>query len=163
MPTPDYILDLRRSYGSGRLFLPGVSAVVVRGDLGGPGQQHILLTRRTDTGRWALPAGIVEPDEQPAVTIARELVEETRVEVEVERLALVSTEPDLTYPNGDVCQFLSLTFRCRYVAGEAQVGDEESTDVAWFATHDLPVDLSQIQLRKIACSLTEDSACVFDR
>ena len=64
MPTPDYILELRRHYGQGRLLLPGVDAVVLRTDLE-PGRTHLLLTRRTDTGAWALPAGIVEPDEQP--------------------------------------------------------------------------------------------------
>ncbi len=84
VPTPDYILDLRRSYGHGRLLLPGVSAVVLRTDLGDPPEPHMLLTRRSDNGQWALPAGIVEPDEQPATTIVRELVEETRVGAEVD-------------------------------------------------------------------------------
>lgn len=163
MPTPDYILDLRRSYGSGRLLLPGVSAVVVRTNLGGPDQRHILLTKRSDNGRWSLPAGIVEPDEQPAATLVRELVEETRVDIEVTRLALVSMDPDLTYPNGDVCQFLSLTFHCRYLDGEAQVGDDESTEVRWFAIDDLPAGLSERQLRRISCGLAEQGECVFDR
>ena len=70
MPTPDYILDLRRSYGHGLLLLPGVSAVVLRDD-------QVLLTQRTDNGRWSLPAGIVEPGEQPGSAMLRELLEET--------------------------------------------------------------------------------------
>ena len=60
MPTPDYIADIRRSYGHGLLLLPGVSAVVVDGE---SGAERILLVRRADSGRWSLPAGIVEPDE----------------------------------------------------------------------------------------------------
>ena len=127
MPTPDYILDLRRSYGQGLLLLPGVSAVVLRDDLEPPGWQ-VLLTQRTDNGRWSLPAGIVEPGEQPGSAMLRELVEETRVVAEIERLALLTTDPVQSYPNGDQCQFVSMCFRCRYVSGEAQVGDEESTD-----------------------------------
>ncbi|MFP5407189.1 MAG: NUDIX domain-containing protein, partial [Gammaproteobacteria bacterium] len=46
---------------------------------------------------WALPSGIVEPGEQPATSIVREVFEELRVAVEPERLALVTTDPDITY------------------------------------------------------------------
>lgn len=161
MPIPDYIAGIRRVYGQGRLLLPGVSAVVVRANLI-PGRVHLLLTQRSDTGQWSLPAGIVEPSEQPATAIVRELFEETRVTVEVERLALLATDPEVVYPNGDVCQFVSMCFRCRYVSGVAQVGDEESIDVAWFATDDLPDELSGIQRRRIRCALDDRDGCVFD-
>ena len=50
MPIPDYIAAIRRAYGQGRLLLPGVSAVVLRDDLE-PARVHLLLTRRSDTGR----------------------------------------------------------------------------------------------------------------
>ena len=161
MPTPDYIAAIRRVYGQGRLLLPGVSAVVIRDDLE-PGRLHLLLTRRSDTGQWSLPAGIVEPFEQPAASILRELLEETRITAEVERLALLRTDPDVVYPNGDRCQFVAMCFRCRYVSGEAQVGDEESTEVAWFAVDELPDELSDIQQRRIHCALQDRDDCVFD-
>ncbi len=158
MPTPSYITDIRATYGQGRLLLPGVSAVVVRQDTGAT---QILLTRRSDTGRWSLPAGIVEPFEQPAAAMIRELWEETRVVAVAERLALLVTDPDQVYPNGDRCQFVAMCFRCRYVSGEAVVGDEESLDVDWFDVDALP-ELSATVLRRIACALSPDAACVFD-
>jgi 8-oxo-dGTP pyrophosphatase MutT (NUDIX family) len=161
VPTPDYIARIRRVYGQGRLLLPGVSAVVLRRDLEA-GRVHLLLTRRSDTGRWSLPAGIVEPFEQPAAAALRELLEETRITAEAERLALLTTDPDVVYPNGDCCQFVSMCFRCRYVSGEAQVGDEESTEVAWFRADDLPDDVSDIQRRRIHCALQDREDCVFD-
>ena len=161
MPTPDYIATIRRAYGQGRLLLPGVSAVVIRTDLT-PGRVHLLLTRRSDTGLWSLPAGIVEPFEQPATAALRELLEETRIAARVERLALLTTDPDVVYPNGDTCQFVSMCFRCRYVSGEAQVGDEESTEVAWFPADELPAELSEIQKRRIRCALDDRDDCVFD-
>jgi ADP-ribose pyrophosphatase YjhB (NUDIX family) len=161
VPTPEYIAAIRRRYGQGRLLLPGVSAVVIRRDLE-PERVHLLLTRRSDTGRWSLPAGIVEPSEQPATAALRELQEETRITAEVERLVLLTTDPDVVYPNGDRCQFVSMCFRCRYVSGEAQVGDEESTEVAWFRTDELPGELSDIQRRRIRCALQERDDCVFD-
>ncbi len=161
MPTPEYILDLRRAYGQGLLLLPGVSAVVVRDDLDGPAP-HVLLGRRTDNGRWSLPAGIVEPGEQPGPAMLRELLEETRVVAAIERLALLTADPVQSYPNGDVCQFISMCFRCRYLSGEARVGDEESTAVGWFSIMELPDDLGAIQRRRIDCALAEQQACVLD-
>ena len=160
MPTPDYVLDLRRAYGHGRLLLPGVSAVVLRDDLPSPGE-HVLLNRRSDTGRWSLPSGIVEPDEQPATALAREVAEETCVEVDVERLALLVTEPEMTFANGDRCQFLAMTFRCRYRSGEAAVGDDESTAVGWFAVDRLPADLRDRDHARIAAALADREACQF--
>jgi 8-oxo-dGTP diphosphatase len=160
VPTPNYVLDLRRAYGQGRLLLPGVSAVVLRDDLQPPGE-HVLLNQRSDDGRWSLPSGIVEPDEQPATTLAREVAEETCVEVEVERLALLVTEPEMMFANGDRCQFVSMTFRCRYRAGEAAVGDDESTAVGWFAVDRLPAGLRDRDRRRIDAVLADREACQF--
>jgi ADP-ribose pyrophosphatase YjhB (NUDIX family) len=159
--TPDYILELRRAYGQGRLLLPGVSAVVLRDDLA-PSRPYVLLNQRADSGRWSLPSGIVEPDEQPATTVVREVAEESCVEIAVERLALLVTEPELTYGNGDRCQFISMTFRCRYRNGTAAVGDDESTAVDWFPVDDLPDNLDPKYRRRIAVALADQPACVFE-
>jgi ADP-ribose pyrophosphatase YjhB (NUDIX family) len=161
VPTPPFILDVRRSYGSGPLLLAGVCAVLVRDDLE-PGRQHVLLARRSDTGVWALPAGIVEPGEQPAVTIVREVLEETCVVARAERLAWLVADPEMTYPNGDRCQYLTSVFRCSYVSGEAQVGDEESLEVRWFATDALP-ELSARQRERLAHGLADQERCAFER
>ena len=159
MPTPPHILDLRRHHAHDLLLLPGVSAVV----LDGPADRtRILLVRRADSGRWALPAGIVEPGEQPAVTMERELAEETRVDARVERLALLVTDPVQTYPNGDRCQFISMTFRCRYLRGEAGVGDDESTAVDWFALDALP-ELTERDRRRVEAALPERGETIFVR
>jgi len=147
VPTPAYILDLRRGHGQGLLLLPGVCGVVVRDDLG-PGRR--------------LPAGIVEPGEQPATTIERELLEETCVVAEPERLAWVVADPELVYPNGDRCQFITSVFRCRYVSGEARVGDEESTEVSWFDVEALP-ELDELQLLRIGSALADDRRTRFER
>jgi len=157
VPTPDYILALRSYIGHELLYLPGVSAVVLRGRA--PAQQ-LLLVRRTDNGRWSLPAGIVEPGEQPAACLVREVLEETRVEVRADRLALLRTDPPKTYPNGDVCQFISMAFRCSYLGGEAGIGDEESTAVQWYRLDDLP-DLGDRDRDRIAAALPERGETIF--
>ncbi len=161
MPVPAFILQLRRGVGHDPLFLTGVTGVVLRNRAGDA--PEVLYGRRADNGRWALPSGIVEPGEQPATTLVREVWEELRVHVEPERLALLSTDPDITYPNGDVCQFVSLTFRCRYVSGEAGLGDDETLEVAWRPADDPPADLDDRQRRRLAVALSQESGCVFDR
>lgn len=158
MPTPAYISALRRVYGQGLLLLPGVSAVVADGSAGA---ERVLLVRRSDNGQWEVPSGIVEPGEQPAAGLVREVLEETGVTVVAERLVLLTAGEDVTYPNGDLCQFVSLTFRCRYLSGEAHVANEESTEVGWFPCDALP-ELSPRHQRQIACALAPPGPTVFD-
>ena len=158
MPTPDYITELRKVWGHRPLLLPAVSGVVLRGD---PGHEQILLGQRSDNGRWSLPAGIVEPGEQPADSLVRELWEETRVRVVVEGLVSLIADQEVTYPNGDRCQYISMTFRCRYASGEAAVGDEESLAVGWFDLDALPADLSERGRQRIAAALSAEPACTF--
>ncbi|MEV4810859.1 NUDIX hydrolase [Micromonospora avicenniae] len=131
MGTPDYILRMRKHIGHDLLWLPSVSAVV-RNDVG-----ELLLGKRTDDGRWSVVSGIVEPGEQPATAVAREVREETGLDVEPIRLSSVVSHPH-TYPNGDRCEYLNLGFECRLLGGDARVNDDESEAVEWFAPDRLP-------------------------
>ena len=106
MPVPPFIVALRAHVGTSLLWLPGVSAVVL------DDASRVLVTRRADTGGWALPSGIPEPGEQMGSACAREVLEETGVQVRVERLLSVLTLPTTRYPNGDVCRFVDHTFAC---------------------------------------------------
>ncbi len=86
MPTPDFVLDLRRRVGTLPLPLVGVTAVIVRGN-------DVLLGRRSDNGRLTPITGIVDPGEEPADAAAREAAEEAGVEIGVDRLAWVHQIP----------------------------------------------------------------------
>ncbi|MBE8470421.1 NUDIX hydrolase [Streptomyces justiciae] len=132
MATPDFIRDLRASVGHQLLWLPGVAAVVF------DDEGRVLLNRRSDTRRWSLIGGIPEPGEQPAACAVREVFEETAVRCVAERVVLVQALEPITYPNGDVCQYMDITVRCRAVDGEAQVNDDESLEVGWFDVDALP-------------------------
>ncbi|MEU3901445.1 NUDIX domain-containing protein [Streptomyces sp. NPDC045251] len=132
MATPDFIRDLRVTAGHQLLWLPGVTAVVF------DDEGRVLLGRRSDNGRWSLVGGIPEPGEQPAACAVREVEEETAVRCVVERLVLAQALNPVTYDNGDVCQFMDITFRCRAVGGEARVNDDESLEVGWFEVDALP-------------------------
>ncbi|MFD4701453.1 NUDIX hydrolase [Streptomyces niveus] len=133
MGTPDFIRELRETAGHQLLFLPGVSAIVFDDD------GRVLLGRRADTGNWSIIGGIPEPGEQPAMTAEREVYEETAVRCEAERVVLVQALPEpVTYPNGDRCQYMDITLRCRATGGEARVNDDESLEVGWFSVDALP-------------------------
>ncbi|WP_267243387.1 NUDIX hydrolase [Streptomyces sp. PR69] len=152
MPTPDFIRAIRASAGHQLLFLPGVSVVVF------DGAGRVLLGRRADTGNWSIIGGIPEPGEEPAATAVREVYEETAVRCVAERVVLVQAfQKPITYPNGDRCQFMDITFRCRATGGEARVNDEESLDVGWFPVDALP-KLQEFALFRIKQALTEGPA-----
>lgn len=99
---------------------------------------QILLVQRADSGAWTPVCGIVEPGERPDHTIVRESLEEAQVHVVVDRYLAVDVDDPLTYPNGDQCQFLNHVFSCRWVDGQARVGDDESSQVRWFDIDELP-------------------------
>ncbi|CAL2058954.1 MULTISPECIES: NUDIX hydrolase [Streptomyces] len=149
MATPDFIRTLRASAGHQLLWLPGVTAIVFD-DAG-----RVLLGRRTDTRKWSVIGGIPEPGEQPADCAVREVFEETAVRCLPERVVLVQALQPVTYGNGDVCQYMDITFRCRAVGGEARVNDDESLDVGWFAVDALP-DLNEFALSRIKRAMAEE-------
>ncbi|GAA1602362.1 MULTISPECIES: NUDIX hydrolase [Kribbella] len=144
MPTPKFILDLREKIGHDLLWLTGLSAVVLND------QDEVLLVKRADNGRWSLIGGILEPGEEPAVAVVREIQEETAVEARVDRLLSIEATPPAAYPNGDRVQFLDLCFSCRPLGGEARVNDDESTDVRWWPLDALPdlTDGEHLRLRR---------------
>ncbi|MFD6136941.1 NUDIX domain-containing protein [Isoptericola sp. NPDC060257] len=151
MPVPDFVAALRSHVGHDLLWLPGVSAVVLDDD------GRLLLGRRADNGLWAVVSGILEPGEDPAVGLAREVREETGVDVVVDALVAVTVTPPVEYPNGDRSQYLDLCFLCRATspasAARAHVADDESTDVAWFAPDDVPADLAASSAERIGHAL----------
>ena len=62
----------------------------------------LLLMQRSDNGAWGLPGGYVEIGESVVEAAAREVVEETGVRVEVERLVGVYSDPRvqvIAYPD----------------------------------------------------------------
>lgn len=149
MPIPDFVVALRRKIGHDLLWLPAVTAVVFRED------GRVLLARRSDNGNWGLVSGIVEPGEEPAVTAVRECLEETGVVAVVEELVSIGAGEPVQYPNGDRCQFLDHTFRCRYVSGQARVNDDESLEVGWYDPDRLP-PMPPHQLARLRQARTSD-------
>ncbi len=154
MPISPYLKSLRDELGPRLLLLPGVTAVVL------DDQHRVLLGQRSDNGNWTLIAGVMDPGEQPAETVVREVYEETAVHVVAERITSVLTQPPNTYPNGDRCEYVDITFRCRAVGGEARVNDVESLRVGWYPLDDLP-PITALSRRRLELALAPSEAAWF--
>ena len=152
-PVPDFVLALRDKIGHDPLWLPGVTAVVRRGD-------QVLLVRRADNGHWTPITGIPDPGEEPAVAAAREALEETGVRIRVDRLAATGVHGEIVHANGDRATYLDLTFACTWLEGEAHVADDESSDVRWWPLSAQP-PMSDIMTARIEAATSGETAARF--
>lgn len=155
MPTPDFVLALRRKVGTDPLPLVGTTAVVLRGD-------RVLLGRRSDNGALTPITGIVDPGEEPADAAVRETLEEAGVVCRVERLAWVHQIPRVTYENGDQSDYLDLTFRCTWVSGDPYPADGEMTEVGWYDLDALPTLELPDMRRRIEFALLDGGVSRFE-
>lgn len=155
MPIPDFVRDLREKIGRAPLWLAGATAVVVDGD-------RILLIRRADTGAWTPITGIIDPGEEPAVTLVREALEEANVHIEVQRLTSTWVTRPVRYENGDEAQYLDVTFRCRYLSGDPRPVDGEASEVAWFPLNRMP-PMGDEMAARVRYALAEEGPAFFSR
>ena len=112
--------------------VPGGSALVVVDDAA------VLMQRRSDSGNWSFPGGIMEIGETLAQCVVRETKEETGIDIEITGIVGTYTNPDhvFAYDNGEVRQEFSICLLGRPLDGTIRVSDE-STEVAWFDTGEI--------------------------
>jgi ADP-ribose pyrophosphatase YjhB (NUDIX family) len=116
---------------------PGVAGVVFNpeGDL--------LLHYRRVGGGWAPPSGAVESGETVRTALKRELEEEACLEVEINRLVGLYSDPEfqiVDYPSGESVHFVTSLFACRVLSGQLE-GSEEGITWDWHDPEKLPEGL----------------------
>jgi len=156
MPIPEFVVELRRYVGRAPLWLPAVTAVVIR-------DRHVLLVQPSDNHAWTAVTGVVDPGENPADCAVREVLEETGVHVIARRLAWVQVSRPIVHANGDHAQYLDHVFRMDWAGGEPFPADDESVDARWFDLAELP-EMSANMLRRIEMASDDNlnTPTVFD-
>ncbi|OBK58815.1 NUDIX hydrolase [Mycobacterium gordonae] len=99
-----------------------VAGIVVRDD------GRVLVIKREDNGHWEAPGGVLELDESFEAGVRREVLEETGLEVTVERLTGVYK--NLTHG------IVALVYRCRPAGGEPNA-TEEAREIRWMTKEEV--------------------------
>ena len=109
-------------------------AAIIPDDTG----KKMVLTRRTDNGRWCLPGGAMDPVESLEECCRREVWEETGLIVRVVRLiGIYSTPHRVTYyADGHRWQTVSVSFLTAITGGTLGLSDE-TTDVGFFSLEEM--------------------------
>lgn len=117
--------------------VPAASAIVTNTE------GKILLERRSDNARWGLPSGVMEIGEHIGETIVREVKEETGLDIQVDYLVGIYTNPHhvIAFSDGEVRQQFSICFACTLLGGAIQVSSE-SFEVDFFS----PEEIEQLHL-----------------
>jgi 8-oxo-dGTP diphosphatase len=114
------------------------------------GGQVLLVKHTYGRENWELPGGLGEPGESPDETAARELLEETGLAVQLDRLTGVYFEPD-----HDFGEMLHFVFCARWSAGpEPSPSSNEIVEVGWWSVDDLPRPMSDFTEHRILDAVT---------
>jgi ADP-ribose pyrophosphatase YjhB (NUDIX family) len=135
-----YLGQLRTLAGNDRVLIIVGARCLVRDDQG-----RILLIKRADNGRWALPAGTMELGETISECATRELWEETGLQTRALTLIGIDSNVGQSHtPNmfGHAYQHIAVAFRIDEYEGALLRTTDETTDAAFYPTDALPADVS---------------------
>ena len=123
----------------------------------------ILLTRRTDNGRWCLPGGAMDAGESWEECCVREVWEETGLEVRVVRLLGIYSTPHrvVYYADGNRWQIVSANFLVEITSGTLGVSNE-TTAVGFFSPPEMAeLDIVDPHIERIQDFLAGQEAAFF--
>jgi 8-oxo-dGTP pyrophosphatase MutT (NUDIX family) len=138
MPLNDYVSSMRSFIGHRPLMLCGVSVIVFDDD------GKVLMLKRSDNGCWCFPGGALELGERVEEAAAREVLEETGIEVGALQLFGVFSGPELhyIYPNGDEVYIVDIVFSCNSFQAVASFNSDETVETGFFDLTSLPSPIS---------------------
>jgi ADP-ribose pyrophosphatase YjhB (NUDIX family) len=111
----------------------------------------MLAIRRRDNGTWEPPGGVLELNESPEEGVVREVLEETGIHVEVEKLTGV-------YKNM-VRGVVALVFRCKPSGGEERL-TSEAIAVEWFTPIEAKQRMPEVYAIRLIDALSKNTTHV---
>lgn len=111
-----------------------VDGILLREDRG---QTEILLVRRGNEpyrGMWAIPGGFVDYEERTEDAIIREMMEETGISCDIDRMISVASDPDRD-PRGHT---ISIIYGLHADDPDSGIAGDDASDIGWFPLNDLP-------------------------
>jgi 8-oxo-dGTP diphosphatase len=127
--------------GTRNEILPAIAAAIFNE------KGEILLQRRRDVNQWGLISGHVEFGETVEQAVLREIFEETNTKAVIKRfIGIYSSPPSQTYHYSNrTVQYVTSYFEARLEKDiDAGFSNEESTQLKFFPTDNLPPDLAQL-------------------
>jgi ADP-ribose pyrophosphatase YjhB (NUDIX family) len=139
MNDKDYIPYMRKMIGHTRMLTVGLCCIVLNE------KNQILLEKRTDNGQYCLPGGSLDLDETVMEGVKREVREETGIELNDVYLFMIQSgnKMQLTYPNGDVTDYMDLCFISYVNSQDIDLNkehDDESSLIAFYDLDKIPED-----------------------
>lgn len=94
-------------------------------------QNHMLMGKRRDNGKWTMPGGHVDPDETMHEGALRELLEETGIDIPPTTLEVLSPVDDLIDGNGKPLQVQAFGVRMSERPGTSMLRDPDGEVERW--------------------------------
>ena len=126
----DYISSIRAKLGRQKIILNCAGAIIET-------DGKILFQRRSDNGKWGLIGGLLELDETYEEAAAREVREETGLEVRLDSFLGIYHNYDMVWSNGDAAHVIGAYFKASVIGGELRK-DAESLELEYFSRDEIP-------------------------
>lgn len=136
-------MEEKEAFGRARPVCPNCGLIFFRdlkvavGALITNGRDRVLLVRRAvrpEKGKWALPAGYMEYEEEPIQALRREVAEETGLDVEPQRVLDVFPLHN-PYARGVIVIYAA---HVRGPVPETLAPDDDVDAVRWFTQDEIP-------------------------
>lgn len=129
----EYVRSIREVLGHSLLLVAGVTAIITDGRGG------LLMMRHRDTRQWVLPGGAVELGEHPSFSVAREVLEETGLNVEVLGIIGVYGGPNFVvhYQNGDLTAYVMTVYNVKVIGGKLESATDEAVELRYVNSEEL--------------------------
>ena len=125
-------------------------------------RNKVLLARRADNGKWAVPGGYMNSGESFSEACIREVFEETGLEVSIRKLIGIYTSPNLLleYPDGNKWQLVVMHFEAEITTGELTASDE-TTEFGFFSWQEInDLDMNGLDRKRVLDGFSQSMATI---